>query len=381
MLDDQAMPEKWMIRVEGREYGPADLEMLLEWKREGRVLPTNDVRREDADTWTTAASIPDLFEATGATSKTPPPVQLRDQRLEVEGPTVRRNFGRILAQTARIYGSNFRQFFCLSLLIILPSACGQLATGLIGGTPNVNVDLRAMVAAAFSFCMLVLTMVLWPIYIAAVQVLSAEALGGRRIGFLAAINEAVKYWPRVAVLCLFVYVVFFLLISFGFAIAVMLWAGATSFLVILFALGLLLVQVWLFGRFFINVLFWQQFAVLENTGVVESLRESRILARSGANLPWFKRPLWRGAFLVSIWTAVVLAIALSSQWPMLQEYFNLIKTTTDPQILVQKLSESSQAHTFPLSAFGLSILQKILQPLLGIAFVVLFFDSKGEDQQ
>jgi len=379
MLDDQAMPEKWMIRVEGKEYGPADLEMLQEWKGEGRVLPTNEARREDADNWTTAAGIPDLFEPTGVAGSGPPPVQVSERKTK---PAVaQRSFGGILAEMVRIYARNFRQFFCLSLLIVLPSAGGQLAAGLIGGTQNVDVDLRGMVAAAFSFCMLVLTLVLWPIYIASVQVLTSEGLGGRRLGFLAAINEAVKYWPRVAVLCLFVYVIFFLLISFGFAIAVMLWAGSTSLLVIFFALGLLVVQVWMFGRFFINVLFWQQFAVLENNGVVDSLRESRILARSGRELPWFQRPLWRGAFLVSLWTIIVLTIALGSQWTTLHEYFNLIVSTPDPQVLVQKLSAMSQVRTFPISAFGLSILQKFLQPLLGIAFVILFFESRSSTEE
>jgi len=30
------MPDEWMVRVEGREYGPVDLETLREWKNEGR---------------------------------------------------------------------------------------------------------------------------------------------------------------------------------------------------------------------------------------------------------------------------------------------------------------------------------------------------------
>src|SRR2546430_9043320 len=47
------------------------------------------------------------------------------------------------------------------------------------------------------------------------------------------------------------------------------------------ALGLALFQIWLFTRFFINVLFWQQFAVLENATAIDALRASRNLARSG----------------------------------------------------------------------------------------------------
>ena len=54
MLDDQGMAEQWIIRVEGKEYGPAELATLREWKTEGRVLATNEARRVDVDLWSTA---------------------------------------------------------------------------------------------------------------------------------------------------------------------------------------------------------------------------------------------------------------------------------------------------------------------------------------
>jgi hypothetical protein len=125
------------------------------------------------------------------------------------------------------------------------------------------------------------------------------------------------------------------------------------------------------------VLFWQQFAVLENAGALDSLRESKTLARSGGDQPWFQRPLWRGAFIVSIWAAFVLAIALVHEWPMLRDYFSQLMSTQDPQALLQKwAAAASQTHGIEYSSLGLSFLQRILQPLLGIAFVVLYFDSK-----
>ena len=99
---------------------------------------------------------------------------------------------------------------------------------------------------------------------------------------------------------------------FGLAIAAIALAAGSSLLLVLFAMGLLILQVWMFGRFFVNVLFWQQFTVLENAGFIDSLRESRDLARSVRDLPWFQRPLWRGAFIASIWFVVVLAITLGS---------------------------------------------------------------------
>jgi hypothetical protein len=225
--------------------------------------------------------------------------------------------------------------------------------------------------------MFVLSMVMWPIYVAGVQIVTAEIAGGGRLGLVAALNEAVRFWPRVAALCIFVYGVFFLLIVFGLVIAGMALAGASSLLLIVFVLALLVLQVWMFGRFFVNVLFWQQFAVLENAAFIDSLRDSRKLANSGRDLPWFKRPLWRGAFIASLWFALVLAVTLVSEWTTLHHYFDQLVTTQDPQALLKQLTEAQRAQGFNVSGFALNLLQKILQPLLGIAFVVLYLDSKS----
>jgi hypothetical protein len=226
--------------------------------------------------------------------------------------------------------------------------------------------------------MFILSMVMWPVYVAGIQILTTEIAGGRRPGLVAVLNEAVRFWPRVAALCIFVYGVFFLLILFGLVIAAISLAGASSLLLALFALALLILQVWMFGRFFVNVLFWQQFAVLENAGFIDSLRDSKNLAHSGRDLPWFKRPLWRGAFIASLWFAVVLVVTLVPQWTTLHHYFNQVLTTQDPQALLQQLTEAQRAHGFDIFAFTLGIVEKILQPLLGIAFVVLYRDSKME---
>jgi hypothetical protein len=193
---------------------------------------------------------------------------------------------------------------------------------------------------------------------------------------VAALNESVRFWPRVAALGIFVFGVFALLMLFALGIALTLAAGASSLLSILFALALLVLQVWMFSRFFVIVLFWQQFAVLENAGFIDSLRESRNLARSGQDLPWFQRPLWRAAFIASLWFAFVLAVTLASEWTTLHHYLNQLATTQNAQTLLQQLTEAQQARGFDISAFVLNVLQKILQPLLGIAFVLLYFDSK-----
>jgi hypothetical protein len=383
------MADQWIIQVLGRDYGPADLATLREWKADGRVLPINPARRADVDLWQTAAEIPGLFQVE------PPPVQvtIRDQKSTAYVPQSR-DYGvldevsdrkpetkppsrNILVETFRIYFRGFFQFFGLSLLSIAPIVCGALTSRFIDTAPGVNVDLRAAVAAAFWLCMMVLWLVLIPIYIAGIQILSAELATGQRIGFLSVLNAAVKYWPRVAGLCIFVYFIFFLLMVFGFGIAVMV-AGSNSLVSIVLALALLVFQVWLFSRFFINVLFWQQFAVLENATAAEALRESRKLARSGGNPRWYQRPLWRGALIASFWFAFVLAIAVVSDWPMLRDYFVEISRTQDPQALLQEMTAAMQTHGLDYQALALNVLQRILQPLLGIAFVVLYLDSKGD---
>ena len=380
------MAEQWIIRVQGKEYGPADLATLREWKADGRVLPANPARQADVNEahWKRAGDIPGLFQVE------PPPVQgparnqrsaaytqgsgepkeISDQKSKSRPPS--RN---ILVETFRIYFRGFFQFFCLSLLSIVPIVCAELTSRFIDTAPGVNVDLRSLVAVAFGLCMLVLRLVLIPIYIAGIQILTAEFATGHRIGFFSVLNAAVKYWPRVAGLGLFVYGVFFLLILFALGIAIMVVTSATLFSIVL-ALGLLAFQVWLFGRFFINVLFWQQFTVLENANVSEALRESRRLARSGRDLPWYQRPLWRGALIVSLWVAFVLAITITPAWPMLRDYFVELTRTQDPQALLQKMNASLQTHGVNYPVLALSILQRILQPLLGIAFVVLYLDSR-----
>jgi len=368
MPDDQGMSEEWIVRVHGKEYGPANLDTLREWKAEGRLLPANEARRANVDLWITAGEIPGLFSVTpsveAATQQTEPPVQVS-----------RRSFNQILAETFQIYRKGFFQFLGLVLLVLLPSICSQLITAFVQPPQGSNVDVRSVLAAGFAFLTFILSIVLWPVYIGGIQILTAEIARGQRPGLIVVLNQAVRFWPRIAALCIFVYSVFFLLIVFGFVIGAIALAGASALLLIFFALALLILQVWMFGRFFVNVLFWQQFTVLENAGFIDALRDSRNLARSGRDLPWFQRPLWRGALIASLWFAFVLAVRLGPEWTTLQNYIVKFVTTQDPQTLLQQLTEAQQARGFDLLAFTLGILEKVLQPLLGIAFVVLYLDS------
>lgn len=370
MLDDQAMADQWIIRVQDKEYGPAQLETLREWKAEGRVLPANPARRaDDDDLWGTAAEIPGLFEAETTVSvpgRPPPPP---------------RSFRQILGETVRVYRAGFFQFLILTLMVNLPFISAQLSASAVD-TSAATPDSATALAGLFVFSMALLGLAMWPVYIAGIQLLAAEFAAGRKARVLDLFGQILGFWPRVAILCLFVYGVFTLLTLFALFIGAMMVAGASSLLVILLALGLLALQVWMFGRFFINVLFWQQFAVLGDCDVSTALRESKQLARSGHNLAWHQRPMWRGALIVSLWTAFVIAIFIGPEWGLIRQYWNFLpqlSNAADPQALLHSMRDSAQAQRgFEPVTFFLSLLQTVLRPLLGICFVLLYLDNRKD---
>ena len=368
------MAEEWIVRVQGKDYGPVDAEILREWKAEGRVLPGNQVRRADVDLWITAAEIPGLFESG--------PVDVagdvdRARRGQYPRLQPHRSFSGILLETFQIYRKGFLQFLGLTLLIAVPSLSVQLTSSAFGASPNVEMDLRTVLAGAFAFCMLLLSLAAWPIFIAGIQILTAELAAGRTVKMFSVLRNALTFWSRIAMLCIFVYGAYIFWTALPLLIIWMIMTGPLSLLSILLVLALLAFQVWIIGRLFVNFLFWQQFAVLEGAGLADSLRGSKNLARSGRDLPWFQRPLWRGVFIASIWFAFVLAIQIGAEWNSIQQYFHELTTTQDPQALLQKLTESQRTHGFDIFSFSLNVLQRILWPLLGIAFVVLYLDSKS----
>jgi|HubBroStandDraft_4_1064222.scaffolds.fasta_scaffold104630_2 hypothetical protein len=359
------MPEEWIVRVQDREYGPVDFETLQEWKNEGRVLPANEVRQADVDLWTAADKIPGLF---------PPPLSTSSD----ESVGQRQSLSEILAKTLRVYRKGFLQFLGLTAIVVVPSICAQLSSTALA-SPNTEMDFQTLLAAMFNLGMLLLSLAAWPVYIAGIQILTSELSVDRPIAMFDLFQRALSFWPRVALICFLVYGVFFLLLVLALGILLMVLVGASSFLTILFALTLLVLQIWMFGRWFINVLFWQQFAVLAQSDIPGVLRRSKELARSGRNLPWFQRPSWRGAFLASLWFGFVLVLSIGPEWSMMQSYFHEAMTTQDPQALLQSLSANSKPVGLDLLRLVIGFLQALLHPLLGIAFVLLYFDSLGGD--
>jgi hypothetical protein len=141
---------------------------------------------------------------------------------------------------------------------------------------------------------------------------------------------------------------------------------------------LLALQVWLFGRWFINVLFWQQAAVIENATVPEALQQSKELARSRRDLAWYQRPLWRGALIASIWIAFISGLDLWVSWSAIRHAFDLLMTNPDPQAFLSAMTAEPKSTGLDLPRVCLSLVQSVLRPLLGIAFVLLYFDARRD---
>jgi len=352
------MAEQWMVRVQDHEYGPVDTDTLLEWKAEGRLIRENEIRRVEADRWVPAGQFPEFFA-----DEIPPPI-----------PPPRRTLVQIIAESFRIYVRGFRLFLVLTLLTALPSFCAQLSAPTHDITSGTSLDPGAALAVLFSFAMLVLGLAMWPVFIAGIQIATTEVSAGRSLSIFDLLRRALAYWPRVAALCLYVYGSYLLWTLLPVVVILVIALGGPSLIGALLELVLLVFQVWITARLFRNFLFWQQFAVITGLDVTSSLRESRELGNSGGYLPWYSRPLWRGAVLASIWCAFALAVWLVSEWPTVQLYFEQITTQQDPQQLFQSLSAASAKSPGPLS-IALGLVQIILRPWLGISFVVLFFDT------
>src|SRR5947208_6122842 len=151
MLDDQEMAEEWIVRVQGKEYGPADIDTLHEWKKEGRLLPENEARTTGDDLWSTASAIPGLFDVgtlavASAEAQIVPPLQ-----------TQYRSFGQILAETFQVYRNGFFHFLGLTPVVLFASVCSQLTTVLVQTAQVSDRDVHVVAARSVTFLMFVLS--------------------------------------------------------------------------------------------------------------------------------------------------------------------------------------------------------------------------------
>ena len=204
-----------------------------------------------------------------------------------------------------------------------------------------------MIAASF---------IAWPIYVAGLQILTSEAAQGRSIALQELVPGALKYWSRVALLCAAGLRRFFLLLVLAFAILVMVAAGPPNLLVILVALALLIFQMWMFGRGFSSMSSsGNRPAVLEDAGVVDSLRRSKEMAQSRRDRPWWRRPLWRGVIISSLWCFLATALSIGPEWSALTAYYHTLTTTQDAQAIVQAMSAAAKPAALTVWPIALGV--------------------------
>ena len=361
------MAEEWIIKVLDKEYGPVDLETLREWREEGRLLPENEVRQIDSDEWTTASEIGELFPP-----KLVPP--------SVAGIPVRRlSFGQILLETVKIYRKGFLCFFSLSLLVAIPAFAMQLAApslGILGGAktlPN-----GGWFGNVFGLAMFLLWLAAWPIFLAGLQLATADLAAGRAANLTDVLRRVAGLWLRFAQLCIFVYGSYLFWTALPFLAIAALLAGGGSLLGSFISLLISGLSVYMVARLFVNFLFWQQSAALAGLDGIEALRESRELARSRRDAPWLERPLIRGAILASIWVLVVIVLAVATELPVVFMHLQGATNLEEMRAILEKLAKAPRPDAFMLTASVIaSLIQAALRPLLGIAFVFLYIDAKS----
>jgi len=363
------MADRWLVRVGEKEYGPVEFGTLGDWKREGRLLPTNEVRRESDSVWTTADTIPELFG--------PPPLPAQTSH-----PLVRqRSFGEIIRDSFRIYKSAFLPFFVVTLLIAIPTLALELTSPVYGIFPQLEGAkglTRARVIALFAFIALVMD---WPIFLAGIQIATVDVLEGRKVRVGELLRRAANFFPRFARLSLIVYGSYFLCTAIPVAIILSLASESPTILSLLLALLILAVQVIMVARLWVNFLFWQQSACISNLDGAAALRESKILARSRRRPRKSTRPLWRGALLASLWILIVLGLSAGAEIPLILPKLQSVSTSSPEEIMKmwQDLNAPKVADAMVIGSMAISsLVRALLRPILGIVFVLLYLDARSD---
>ncbi|MGI8430933.1 MAG: DUF4339 domain-containing protein, partial [Chthoniobacterales bacterium] len=220
------MPEEWIVRVHGKEYGPVDADELRAWRQDGRLIRENEVRAAEGERWFPAAELPEVFADESPDASAP-------------GPVVRRmTLGEMFAASWRIYRQGFWRFFVLALLVSAPFCFLQIVAPLLQ-TPNASGQLPLVVAsAAVAFIMLALLVVAWPFSLAGLQLLAADLHAGRDPGLHDVLVRAKALWTRLFVLGLTVYGSYFLWTTIPLLVALSLVSSGSggAILLVLFLL-------------------------------------------------------------------------------------------------------------------------------------------------
>ncbi|MBA3882929.1 MAG: DUF4339 domain-containing protein [Chthoniobacterales bacterium] len=359
------MPDEWFVRVDGKEYGPVDIKTLREWRAEGRLIPGNELRKTDETDWRDAAQFVEIF----AEPRIPDAATNELFRRRTVFEIVRDSFG--------IYARGFLSFFCLALIAAVPSLVVKLALAFFNTPARENVNVQAMLPAACAMISFIALLLTWPVFLAGVQFATSDIVGGRAVSFRDVLQRAVNIWRRMATLSAVVYGSY-IFWTVPLLVILSITRAEPSAILLLLTLLALAVQVYMVGRLFINFLFWQQSAAISGLDGVTALQESKELARSRREAPMFERPIFRGALLASLWLLVFLTLSVAIELPFLLIRIQGITSIEEATALVQKLVNAPAPDATTIATYVLnSLVHALLRPLLGISFVLLYFDAKA----
>lgn len=364
------MGEEWIVRVEGKEYGPVDTDALRDWRREGRLIPSNELRRVGDERWIRADELVEVFA--DAEQAQPPPLP----RIFESARTGRE----IFAETVRIYRRGFGRFMVFGLLTSVPMFVLQWTLP--------KIPLPDLTTGSYTFpsqpwppicgIMFLVLLLLWPISAAGFQFVADDIVRGRTRSIRDQFFAALHLWGRLFGAALVVYGSYFFWFFIPLIAMVALIGGANPLLASLMVLLIGGFMVYMNARLFINFLFWQQTAVLEPNPPLAALRESKELARSVPDAPRLERPLYRGAIVASIWLLLLLLLTFGVQLPFTLVRFAGLDNPEEALALMRKLSESQTPDALMIAADVVTaVLNLFLRPLLAAAFVVLYYDARA----
>ena len=355
------------MRVLGKEYGPVDLDTLREWQAEGRLIPENEVRRDTETTWMKAGDVPELFGTADNIARSEPPT-----------PDPPRTLAQIISNSFAVYLRGFRTFVALAFLVGIPSFLMKVTLAFVhvrpetgfGGTPP-----AAIVAAIFLLPLLVAG---WLVFIAGLQFATADVAAGH-VPQLGDIMQRVRNtWTRVARAGAFVYGSYIFWMTLPLFAILTIAGGQASVPALFIALAALALQVYMATRLFINFMFWQQTCTIGDLDAPEALRESKEIARSQPTAPRLQRPLYRGAILASLWLLAFLVCSAAVELPFALVRLQGVTTFQQVLALMEQVANAPAPDRITVATYAVSsLVHALLRPLLGISFVLLYFDAKA----
>ena len=363
------MTEEWIVRVEGKEYGPVDADSLREWRREGRLIPTNEVRLSGTEDWISAGELPEVF------ADAPPPPLPSATAHAFEGA---KTWGQLFAETFRIYRRGFVPFMFFGLLVSVPIFIGQWTMPKFELPDLFSVPDPATIPTPPPIClaMFLLVLLVWPISTAGFQIVADRIFRGESSSFADQFSTALRCWGRVAGTAILVYGSYFFWIFVPLTAMLAPLNSGNLLLVMVVILVVGLFMVYMNARLFVNFLFWEQTTVIDLQPPMMAMVESKELARSVPEAPPLDRPLYRGAILASVWLALLLGLTFAVQ--MTSMMIRMAGTTDVEQAveLAKKAMQTPDALAITTNVVA-AVINLLLRPLLAASFVVLFYDAKA----